>query len=165
MPVFPQPRRADDAPHTPVAVNRLAGLTIAAAVVVLGYTLGTWDSPDAIKYGSFFLLAVLSAGMHLKLPGANGTLPLTWLFVLLSILELTPQETMLLTGGASLAQYFWLPREDRRARQVLFDIGASVVASAVAVRLFHSEWLLRYGFDQAARLAIAAFGMFLAGSI
>src|SRR5262249_42902903 len=99
------------------------------------------------------------------LPGANGTLPLTWLFVLLSILELTPQETMLLTGGASLAQYFWLPREDRRAAQVLFDIGLSVVASAVAVRLFHSEWLLHYQFDQAGRLAVAAFGMFLAGSI
>jgi diguanylate cyclase (GGDEF)-like protein/putative nucleotidyltransferase with HDIG domain len=134
----------------------------AIAALVFGYAVATWDSPDLLKYFGFAVVAVFSAGMEIAIPGSRGTLPLTFLFVLFGIAELTPAETVVLAGVATVARRMWEPKE--AAVQVLFQSSLMIAATAAALRVFRSDWLLHFGFDPTVRLALATFALFLVNS-
>src|SRR4029079_16657962 len=91
-----------------------------------------WDSPDLLKYFAFLLVAIFSVGTRITAPGATGTLPVTFLFVLLGVLDLTPSETVVLASVVAAVQCLWESSGRARIEQELFKVATMGTAGAAA---------------------------------
>src|SRR5277367_5498209 len=100
------------------------GLTAALGVIVLIVAAASWESPDLLKYSAFLLVAVFSSGMRLSVPGVAGTLPVTFLFVLFGVVELTQPETVVLGSVVTLIQCYWNQPGRPRLAKVIFNIAS-----------------------------------------
>jgi diguanylate cyclase (GGDEF)-like protein/putative nucleotidyltransferase with HDIG domain len=134
-------------------------LMIAAAVVANAGVY--WHSPDLIKFGAFLAISLVSAGARVRVPGVNGPLPLSYLFVLLGLVELTTSETILLACGVALVQCYWHQPERPRTSFAMLQVALMIVAAGAAERVYHSAWFEFSDVDLSFRLAIATLALFL----
>jgi len=150
----------------PPRAGVLLGLALALAAAVLAQTAMAWSSPDLIKFGAFLSVALCSAGARIRVPGASTPVPLSYFFVLLSLVELTAPETILLACGAGIVQCYWNQRQRPRFREALFRMALIVLGAATAERVYHSGWfdLGLFGgsaVDPSIRIGAAALALFL----
>src|SRR6266404_6134869 len=73
--------------------------TYTTCMVVLGClamlaAFSKWTTEDPFKFGVYFLIAAIGSSLKLKLPGARGTMPVGFVFVLVGIMELSLAEVM-----------------------------------------------------------------------
>ena len=99
-----------------------------------------WESQDLLKFAAFFALALLSVGVEFP-SAAAGTLPITFLFVLVGTYELAPSETIALATVTTLVQCIWKHRSRLAVDQVGFQVAIMAVGSAGVTWLHHSLWL------------------------
>ena len=88
-------------------------------------------------------------------------LPLSYLFVLLGVVELTPSETILLAFGVALVQSYWNQPVRPRPTFAVLQIALVIIASGAAERVYHSTWLEFLDVDVSLRLAAATLALFL----
>ncbi len=131
---------------------------------MLAVTLAGWDSPDLLRYLSFFGIAILASGMRISVPGLTGTLSLTFLFVLFGLIELTPSETVLMAAVMTLIQCYWNQPKRPRPAKVFFNVSSMIIATAAANGAYVSTWLGGVSAESAARLAFATLVFFLANT-
>ncbi len=136
-------------------------ITAALAAVVLVRGAWSWESPDLFKYTGFLLAAIATSGMRIRNPGVNGTLSLTFLFVLFGILALTPSETLLLGVLATLAQCCWGPTPLPRAWHIVFNVSAMALAIGLAEQTYHAPQLASHPVEPPLRLAAATCVLFV----
>ena len=79
----------------PIRAKLFIALTAACGVAVTAYALWTWHSQDLLRFFCYFGVALLASRLKVRLPGIDGTMSVSFLFVLLGILELTFPETLL----------------------------------------------------------------------
>jgi diguanylate cyclase (GGDEF)-like protein/putative nucleotidyltransferase with HDIG domain len=120
-----------------------------------------WYSPDLLKFAGIVMIALFSIGARISVPGATGAIPLTFLFVLLGVLDLTNSETVVLAGVLTLGQCFWSQRGRPRLEQVLFNIAITALAATGATWVYHSPWMLTHQVESAIRLAAATGVLFV----
>src|SRR5579863_5999521 len=89
------------------ASRRYVLLAALLGLAVLAQSLMGWNSPDLIKYGAFLAIALFSSGARILVPGITGTLSISFLFVLVGLVELSPSETVLLAALTGLVQALW----------------------------------------------------------
>jgi diguanylate cyclase (GGDEF)-like protein/putative nucleotidyltransferase with HDIG domain len=128
---------------------------------VLAAALMNWKSPDLLKYGGFLAIAILSSGMRISVPGVTGSLPLTFLFVLFGVVDLSASETVMLGAVMTLIQCYWNQPRRPRPAQVVFNVCSMAVATAAAQGAYSSPWLASNYFDPAVRLAAATLVLFI----
>jgi len=145
----------------PPKAHRYIALVALLGAIMLGLNIARWNSPDLLKYAGFLLMAVFSAGMRIAVPGVTGTLSLTFLFVLFGLIELTGPETVVLGAVVTLVQCFWNQERRPRPAQVVFNVGAMVVAIAATNTAYQAPWLIARGVDPAIRLVVATCTLFL----
>src|SRR5580704_3738136 len=109
------------------ARNYIGVITVLGGAVAC-MALARWESPDLVKFASFLMVAILSCGMRIRVPGITGTLSLTFLFVLFGIVELTPPETIVLGMLVTVVQCFWNRAVRPRAAQVIFNVSSMALA-------------------------------------
>jgi len=136
-------------------------LTVAVAVAVLTNAAVYWHSPDLIKFGAFLAISLVSAGARVRVPGVTVPLPLSYLFVLLGLVELTPSETILLALGVALVQCYWNQPNRPPTDFATLQVALMVVSAGAAERVYHSAWFEFSDVDTSYRLAIATLAMFL----
>ena len=136
-------------------------LVVAVAAAVSANTAVYWHSPDLIKFGAFLAISLLSAGARVRVPGVTVPLPLSYLFVLLGLVELTASETILLACGVALVQCYWNQPRRPRAAFALLQVALMIVAAGTAERVYHSAWFEFSDVDTSMRLAIATLALFL----
>ena len=76
--------------------------------------------PDPSKYAGYLLLACVGSALKIKLPRIQGTMSISFLFILVGVTELTFVETVLLGCAAALVQCLWKPRK-RPALMITFS--------------------------------------------
>ncbi len=135
------------------------GLVAALGIYFLAMSLANWESPDLLKYAGFLLVATVSSGMRISVPGITGTLSLTFLFVLFGIAELTDSETVLLGAVVTLVQCYWGKGEKPRAAKVLFNVAAMTLAVAATTHVYHASAALG-SLEPAIRMAAATCTLF-----
>ncbi len=135
-------------------------LVLAVGAAVLAQTALSWRSPDLIKFGAFLSVSLFSAGARVRVPGVSGAFSLSYLFVLLGLLELTAPETILLACGVAIVECYWHQPQRPRVTTVLFRVALMTVAAAAAERVFHSMWFAS-SIDTSFRLAEATLALFL----
>src|SRR5271157_4529623 len=112
-----------------------------AVVVFVGMavlTAGLWHSrwPDAAKFLVYLLLIVLASGFKVALPGINGTMSASLVVVLVSIVEMSPAETLVLGCVGSVVQTRW-GKKQFECLQVLFNAAQIAICIGSCYLIFH----------------------------
>jgi len=145
----------------PIKALAFVSLVCVLGMAALVWAAVSWNSPDLFKFAGILTIAVFSVGARISVPGAAGTLPLTFLFVLLGVLDLTSSETIVLAVVLTLGQCYRNQRARPRAEQVLFNIGVMALAATGATWVYHSAWMVTHHVESALRLAAATGALFV----
>lgn len=145
----------------PVKALAFVSLVCLLGAAALVWASVSWYSPDLLKFTAILTIAVFSVGARITVPGAAGTLPLTFLFVLLGVLDLTSSETVALASVLTLGQCFWIQRGRPRVEQVLFNMGVTALAATGATWVYDSPWMVAHQVESAIRLAAATGALFV----
>jgi diguanylate cyclase (GGDEF)-like protein/putative nucleotidyltransferase with HDIG domain len=124
----------------------LLGLT---AVV---YGAFEWRIGDPIKFAAYLVAAILASRLKVGLPEVTGTMSVNFLFILISIAELSLSETLVLGCCAIVAQCFINSRRWPKPEQVLFNVASAAVAITVSYSTYHGP--LRSFFHQSFSLLL-----------
>ena len=111
-----------------------------------------WYSPDLFKFAGLLTIAAFSFGARITVPGAAGSLPLTFVFVLVGVLDLTGPETIVLAGLLTLGRCLWNQPSRPQAEQVLFNVAIMALGAAAATWVYHAPWMLTHQVETAIRL-------------
>jgi diguanylate cyclase (GGDEF)-like protein/putative nucleotidyltransferase with HDIG domain len=141
--------------------RRFVSIIAMLGLVALVSNLWRWNSPDVLKYGCFLLIAMLSSGMRISIPGARNSLSLTFLFVLLGLVELTPSETVLMAALAGLVQGCWRGESRVSWSQSIIQASLMALGTELAERVYASAWLTNVSAEPPIRLAAATLALFL----
>jgi diguanylate cyclase (GGDEF)-like protein/putative nucleotidyltransferase with HDIG domain len=133
--------------------------------VALSIAALNWESLDVLKFGGFLMIAVFSSGTRISVPGITGTLPLTFLFVLLGVIELTGQETVVLASLAALIQFCRKSPEKASLGQAAFNVASMTLSAGATVLVYHWAGMTASHVDPAIRLASATLTLFLLDTV
>jgi len=121
----------------PIRAKVYISVTAAVGAAILGAALLHWHSDDLLRFGCYFLIAVLASTMKVTLPGIEGTMSVHFLFVLLGVVELSLPETLVIGCTAALAQSLWKPKYRPDPAKLVFNVGMTVNAICLTYFVYH----------------------------
>jgi diguanylate cyclase (GGDEF)-like protein/putative nucleotidyltransferase with HDIG domain len=141
------------------------GLTATSGIYALAHALLHWQSSDLSRFFCYLLVAVLASSLKIQLPGIDGTMSVNFLFILLSILELSLPETLAVGCTATLAQCLFGTRQKLVPIKIVFNV-FSMMANAIAVSyLAYHALQPTLGAGSLLLLVVTALIFFLANTI
>ncbi len=115
---------------------------------------------DPQEFFAYLALALLGATLKLRLPRTKANVSTSFAFILIGIANFSLGEAVVMGAAATLVQCLWRPRGKRKARQVFFNLGATVIGVTVAYNPSHYE--LAQGLQKIPQmLPLAAFLYFI----
>jgi putative nucleotidyltransferase with HDIG domain len=108
---------------------------VLAALSSLAFASAHWHSSDPVKFVCYMAAALLASPLKVSLPG--GTLSVNFLFTLLSILEMSLPETLLIGLVSTLGQFYWRPARRLHLIQLVFNLSQVTVSGAAAYGAYH----------------------------
>ena len=140
------------------------GVTAAIGVSVFAYALAHWQSTGLERFACYLIIAVLSSGLKIQLPGIDGTMSVNFLFILLGVLELSLPETLIVGCTATLVQCLWQARQKIVPAKVVFNV--FMMANAIALSYFTYHRLAKVlGENTPVLLVVTALLFFLANTL
>jgi hypothetical protein len=106
----------------PIRAKLFIAITVAAGVAEIGEACLHWHSDNLLKFWCYFLIAVLSSTMKVRLPGMESTMSVTFLFVLLAVMELSLAETLVIGCISALVQSLWHTSLRPDPTKVVFNV-------------------------------------------
>src|ERR1700730_5502675 len=119
----------------PAGAKAFIGLVVFAGTATLLYGAIHQSSKNIAEFICYLGIAILASRLKVTLPGITGTLSVSFLFILVGILELSFSETLILGAVSMLAQCLYPDRP--KAIQVTFNICAGSVSTALAYAVYH----------------------------
>ena len=143
------------------AAKLYVSLHVALGVAVLGYGLVNWQWNDPLRFASFVAAAALGSVLKVRLPGLTGTTSVSSLFVLISLVNLSLPEALVIAAVCMLVQCTWRPQKRPRPIQVAFSVCVLALAVYVTSFIFES---MRSRFPGVLALALLSFTYFCANT-
>jgi len=97
-------------------------LTALVGAFVLLSACQPWHSNDLSKFACYLLIAVLSSTMKVELPGIESTMSVTFLFILLGVIELSLAEALIVGCSAALMQSLWKTKHRPELVKIIFNV-------------------------------------------
>src|SRR3984893_5711393 len=119
----------------PAGAKAFIGLVVFAGTATLLYGAIHQSSKNIAEFICYLGIAILASRLKVTLPGITGTLSVSFLFILVGILELSFSETLILGAVSMLAQCLYPDRP--KAIQVTFNICAGSVSTALPYLVYH----------------------------
>jgi diguanylate cyclase (GGDEF)-like protein/putative nucleotidyltransferase with HDIG domain len=139
--------------------------TGAVGIWSLVHALWHWQSADLARFVCYLLVAVLASSLKIQLPGIDGTMSVNFLFILLSVLELSLPETLVLGCTATLAQCLFGTQQKRVPIKIVFNV-LSMMANAIAISYYAYHALQKIaGAGTLLLLVITALIFFVANTV
>ena len=134
----------------PFKARVLVTLAVVSCLAAVGKALAGWEPiHDYPKFLAYLLVAVVAARFRVSLPRMTSSMAVNLPFILISVLELSLPEALLVAGISTFAQSFWTGNKQRNLVQLAYNVSVVVLAA-------QSMWLtLRIGFHNVA-LSITA---------
>ncbi len=132
---------------------------VLTGAIVAAWQLSHWESDSLVRFGCYFLLAIIASRLKVALPGI-GSLSVVFIFILFGIVELKPAEALCLGCGAILVQCYWHYRQRPKWHQALFNIFNTANAIAASSYAYHSAVIRRGAFDVALTILVASVVFF-----
>jgi diguanylate cyclase (GGDEF)-like protein/putative nucleotidyltransferase with HDIG domain len=141
------------------------GATAAFGSWALIHALLHWQSADLARFVCYLLVAVLASSLKIQLPGIDGTMSVNFLFILLSVLELSLPETLIIGCTATLAQCLFGTQQKRVPIKIAFNV-LSMMANAIAISYFAYHAMQRVaGAGTLLLLVITALVFFVSNTV
>ncbi len=119
--------------------NAFISVTACVGLAAIVHALLTWQCQDPLRFAAYLAIALIAAGLKVVVPGINSSMSVTFIFILLGVLELSLGETIIIGCSATLAQCFWNMQRPRRAVRILFN-----VCSMMAPAIWASHWVYHH---------------------
>jgi len=140
------------------------GMTAAVGASVFAYALAHWQNTGLERFICYLIIAVLSSGLKVQIPGLDGTMSVNFLFILLGVLELSLPQTLLIGCTATLVQCLWQARQKIVPAKVVFNV--FMMANAIALSFFAYHRLASVlGEKTPVLLVVTALLFFLANTL
>ena len=149
---------------SPLYVRVYIGLVILTGLVSAIESVERPYGPFKARFLCYLILALVSSGLKVSLPGVTGTMSVGFLFILVGVAELTPVQAMILGLGSAVVQIFWHAKKRPKIHQVLFNIAVIALAMSAATWAFHSSISQLLGGSLPVKLLLATVGYFLANT-
>jgi len=156
--------------NLPIAQSKFFGpVTYTTCMVALGClaviaALSRWSTEDPLKFGVYFLIAAIGSSLKLALPGAKGTMPVGFVFVLVGVMELSLPEVMAIAIAAVVIQDLRHSKLRPQIMHLLFYVACMCVAVMTTDAVYHSAPLRAAGLGPFSVLAIATCTLFMANT-
>src|SRR5215831_15456543 len=109
---------------------------LGVAVGVYGYR--TWKVDlNVPKFVAYSLIALLASRLRVSLPEITGTISVSFLFILICIVELKFSETLFVGCAAIIVQCVARRQKWPRLEQVLFNVCSAAFAIWAAYFVYH----------------------------
>lgn len=120
----------------PLKARVYIGLVLTAGVWALGQGLVNWKTENTAQFICYLAIAALASGLKVNLPAITGTMSVTSLFLLISLVQLNQSQTMVIGFFGTLIQCTWRSKSPIRIVRVAFSVAATCISVACASRLF-----------------------------
>src|ERR1035441_3796083 len=143
-------------------VRILVCLVVAGGTATFCSILGH-PGQDWIHFFVYLAAILLSSGMKVAMPKNEGTMSVNFPFILLSVLQLSPLQAVILAMCSVLAQCRIRVVKPFTLFQILFNVANTVTATAIAWHIYAALMILKV--EMAPALAIAATGYFFVNTV
>jgi len=138
------------------------GLIVVAGTAVFLYGTLRPSSRNISEFICYLGIAILASRLKVKLPGIAGTMSVSFLFILLGILQLSFTETLILGCASTLVQMLYPDRPS--AVQETFNLCSGALSTALAYHAFHLAQSHHLVESQVLALGIGASVYFVANT-
>jgi len=121
---------------SPKAKLYIGAVSCAGLGVVLGAAL-TRNATDPVRFLAYFILTAIASGLKVTLPGIYGTMSVSYVFILLGIVQLSFGEVVAISVFSALVQLYWHAKERPRLVHVIFNTSFMAVTAAVSYAAYH----------------------------
>src|SRR5581483_6197207 len=90
--------------------------------------MSEWTCRHPLHFVCTLGIAMIASGLKVLLPGINGNMSVSYFFVLLSIMDFSLPETVVLGCLSMVVQTFWRPRHRAKVLHLLFNLASSSIA-------------------------------------
>jgi diguanylate cyclase (GGDEF)-like protein/putative nucleotidyltransferase with HDIG domain len=140
-----------------IALVILTGIGALAA----GFLHPSW--PDWAKFACYALAVIFASGFKVALPGINGTMSANLIVILISVVELSPAETLALGCIAAVVQTWWNKKRVAPVH-VFFNLAQIAISIQLCYVVYHDSAKL-LGEQVPLRLMATAITYFLANTV
>jgi diguanylate cyclase (GGDEF)-like protein/putative nucleotidyltransferase with HDIG domain len=137
------------------AAKAFIGLVVALGSAVFVYGALRPSSRNIAEFICYLGIAILASRLKVNLPGIAGTMSVSFLFILLGILQLSFTETLLLGCASTLGQLAYPDRPS--ALHGTFNLCSGALSTALAYEAFHLS--LSHHLVESHVLALGAAGI------
>jgi putative nucleotidyltransferase with HDIG domain len=146
----------------PIRVKALVCIVVTGAVAsvsaIHGHPAQQW-----IHFSVYLVVILLSSGMKVELPRSEGTMSVNFPFIFLGILQLSPQQAVILAVCSVIAQCRFRVVKSFTIIQILFNVANVATATVLAWWTFAA--IVHLHPESAPALAVAATVYFLANTV
>lgn len=150
-------------PGMPLKARIYISVILLLGVLALYRGIFPWESSNLFRFALYLIVAVIGSGLKVTLPGINGSVSFSFLFVLISIVQLSLPETLVIVGAAVTWQGYWHAKPT--PLQVAFNLASNFVAAGLAYIAFHGAAWESVPVGMSVRLAAAAIVFFVANTL
>ena len=136
---------------------------LAAACFALAGT--HWHFNDTLQYFCYLAIALLASSLKVTLPGIEGTMSVSFLFILVGVMEMSYSETLVMGAAAVIVQCYVRPLKKLRPVHVVFNVSMLTVATTATYVTYHASMAGVLHDRQALALMLAAIVYFLFNTI
>jgi diguanylate cyclase (GGDEF)-like protein/putative nucleotidyltransferase with HDIG domain len=147
----------------PLRARVYIAIYYAGGLACLLYALAHWSCADPLQFGCVLLTGVIASGLKVQVPGIMSTVSVSYVFVVLSMIEFSYPETVAVASLAIAAQSLWRTRRRPRLLQVGFNLATIEIAVSAAYGVY--RLLGAHGQMIPVRVALAAITYFLVNTL
>ncbi len=103
--------------------------------------------------------------MKVTFPGVQGSISLNFVFIMLSLIELQPPETLLLAVASAAAQTYWPAKGRVKPVHLFFNTTCVGLAALCAIWAYHKPWFGNIPEGELLRLTFAGVAYFVVNTV
>ena len=144
-------------------------ILLAAICIILAGALlpshGRWHSEESARYACYFVIALFSASLKVRDKESAATTSMSFVFVIIALVELQFLETALIAAAAILTQGLMSRMTRERTAETVGLLVSTLSAALASQAIYRSVAFKQVGFEPPVRLVIAALAAFLAYNV
>lgn len=121
-----------------------------------------WQSDETARYACYFAIALLSASLRVRGGEGRGAVSMSFVFVIISLVELPLKDAILMAAAATLLQPVTRRPTREEAAGTLNILASTLSAALVSHAIYHWEFLKASNVEPPVRLVAAALAAFVA---
>src|ERR1019366_1752181 len=114
------------------------GAILAGGVVCFAHAMAGGNCRHPLQYLCLLAVALTASTLKVFLPGVAGTISVSYVFVLLCMLDFSYPETVLVACLAMFVQCWWRTRQHPKMLRVSFNLASTAIAVSLGCGIYHA---------------------------